>query len=583
MGIQDNKTRFGEQLVAANVVTPEQLARALELQKESGGYLLDVLIENRLADERRALRFLAESSNVRYITSDKLAIATIPPEALDRIPLRHAEKLGVLPLGFSPQHNTLTLAVAEVDDGLVEQVRLAAGVGVVQAIIASRWAIRAGIKRFYHGDKYAFAQLEDAAAEIVVIEEDEPADVRAREPSRVTPAPKAPKDDAEKVEREAALLRVAADLQSHLARERDAQALLHRVLAFAFDHLPADEAALLLPEKDGGFVPRGVRSKTGAKSVSVSKTLLHEILQNRQGVLTADAKADERFRSSESVILGGFRSAMGVPLVVGKDVKAILVLATKDRADVFTRRDLDVLLAIGAQAAASLEVAEAARQIASETAQRAHLSRFLPPAMVEQVSSGVVSLGAHGEAHEVTLLFADIRGFAELAERMGPRDVVTLLNDHFAQMAEIVFFHGGLLDKFVGDAVMAVWGLPLRSPVAPVRALRAALEMQQRVGDMNALRAASGKAQFEVSIGVHTGWVIFGAVGSPRRQDYTVVGETVKTAAKLSTAAGPGQVVASEVTLAAVGAGFTVEAAPVALDGRAAGLRAFVVKDEKPR
>ena len=115
-------------------------------------------------------------------------------------------------------------------------------------------------------------------------------------------------------------------------------------------------------------------------------------------------------------------------------------------------------------------------------------------------------------------------------------------------------------------------------------ALRAAGEMQQRVGDMNALRAAKGKPQFEIGIGVHTGWVIFGAVGSARRQDFSVLGQTVNLAARLCEAATPGQILASEIALNAAHGGFVAE--PVDADtlpGRAAGVRPFAVKEEKPK
>ncbi|HEY3447150.1 MAG TPA: adenylate/guanylate cyclase domain-containing protein [Myxococcales bacterium] len=585
MGVQENKTKFGEQLVAGGVVTAENLAKGIELQTVHGGNLVDVLIENELVDERRALRFLAETSAARYITSDKLAAANIPPEALDRIPVRHADKLCVLPLGYQAPTNTLTLALSEIDEGLLEQVRLAAGVGQVQPIIASRWAIRAGIKRYYLGDVYAFAQYEDSQAAAEVVEA--PDEVRHREPSRNDPAPKAPEGQAsteDKLKHEAAMLRTASELAKHLAKERDPQAILHRVLAFAFDSMKADEAALLLPERSGAFVSRGVRTKNGAKTVKVSMTLVKEIASTKAGVVVADAKADERFANADSVVLSGLRSAIGVPLVVGKDVRAILVLATKERVDYFSKQELDFLMAIAAQASQSLEAAETARQLAADAANRAHLLRYLPPALVEQVVSGVSTLTAAGDAHEVSLVFADIHGFTALAEQMSPREVVSLLNEHFAQMAEIVFFHGGVLDKFVGDSVMAIWGVTERSPLSPVKALRAAVEMQQRVGDMNALRAASGKPQFEIGIGVHTGWVIFGSIGSARRQDYTVIGDAVATAYKLAGAAKAGQIVASEITLTATQGAFVAEELPnLGLPGRAAALRVFAVKEEKPK
>ena len=172
--------------------------------------------------------------------------------------------------------------------------------------------------------------------------------------------------------------------------------------------------------------------------------------------------------------------------------------------------------------------------------------------------------------------------FTSFSERHGPREVVALLNDHFAHMVEIVFSHGGILDKFVGDAVMALWGVPLSRPDAPAKALRAALEMMERVSDMNALRQIAGKEPIEIGIGINSGPVVFGAIGAPKRMEFTAVGDTVNTASRLGGLAGPGQIVASEATIAAAGERFVSEELPEAtLKGKAVPIKVFTVKEER--
>jgi len=321
--VTSDKPGMGEQLIAAGLLTPDNLALGLDLQKATGGSLLDVLIAHQLVDERKALRLFAEQKGVRYITFDKLAKANIAQDVLDKIPARHAEKLGVLPLAYQGAGNVLTVAFSEVEPGLVEQVRLASGAGVVSPIIASRAAVVAGIKRFYFGDTYSFAQMEAGVASAVLTKEpeQEPPRVVARESSRVGPAPEGPpSEDLERLKREVSLLRLVTELNRHLSRERDPTAILMRVLAFAFDNLPADDGVLVLRDPaTGALKPRGARTRSGDEDaqVAVSETLIKEVVETRQGVLTADAVTDARFNRSESVVAVGLRSAMGVPLTVG--------------------------------------------------------------------------------------------------------------------------------------------------------------------------------------------------------------------------------------------------------------------------
>lgn len=171
------------------------------------------------------------------------------------------------------------------------------------------------------------------------------------------------------------------------------------------------------------------------------------------------------------------------------------------------------------------------------------LREFVP----SQVADRLGSTPLEPEEVEATILFSDIRGFTTLSERLTPKEVASVLAVHLAAMAEVVLAHGGTIDKFAGDAVMAVFGAPDHVPDHAERALRCALAMQARQADLN----DGADLPLEMGIGVNTGVVIAGTVGGAGRLEYTVVGDAVNVAQRLQSAAGPGEVVASASTVAA--------------------------------
>jgi len=292
--------------------------------------------------------------------------------------------------------------------------------------------------------------------------------------------------------------------------------------------------------------------------------VLKRVLETRQAVLTADAILDSRFSGSESIVAQGIRSAMAVPLLAKGELKGVLFLDTRERTNAFSEKDLKILSGIASQAAIALENADLARKIETEAVTRAELSRFLSPAVADLVVKGQVELLRQGRLAEVSILFADIRGFTSIAEGESPQETVSMLNSFFSAMADVVFRHEGNLDKFIGDCVMAVWGPPSPHPDDPARALRAALEMQSAVEALNEAREANGQKRIEIGIGVNTGQAVVGYMGSADRHEFTAIGDCVNTASRLCGVAKPSEVLAADTTVSQAGPGFHVEAMPLA-------------------
>ena len=161
--------------------------------------------------------------------------------------------------------------------------------------------------------------------------------------------------------------------------------------------------------------------------------------------------------------------------------------------------------------------------------------RFMSDTVVEKLLEvGESVLG--GTSQEVTILFSDIRGFTRLSEMLGAREMVTILNDYFADMVDVIFEYGGTLDKFIGDAIMAVFGAPFVTPDDTDNAIATATEMMRRLRFYNADGVERGRPTLDIGVGINTGAVVAGTIGSPKRMDYTVIGDHVNLASRIESA-----------------------------------------------
>lgn len=207
-----------------------------------------------------------------------------------------------------------------------------------------------------------------------------------------------------------------------------------------------------------------------------------------------------------------------------------------------------------------------------------YVSGFVLDQLLETPEGG--DLG--GVEREVTLLFADIRRFTRLSEGMKARDVVALLNEVFELASECILRHGGTIDKFMGDSVMAYFGAPVPQPDHPRRAVAAALDLRRAVARRNASTAGAG-IPVELGFGIHTGTVVVGNIGSERRTDFTAVGDAVNVAHRLEKLARPGEILVSEAVQRRVRGAFRLRfEGERQLSGRQEPVHVYAVEEPEP-
>jgi len=373
-------------------------------------------------------------------------------------------------------------------------------------------------------------------------------------------------------------LRLAHELGRSIGLEVDIDGLLEKIIMKAFDLIPADRGVILLMEADGPK-PRVAKTRDGRnEKILLSRSILSEVVQHKTAVLSSDASADSRFQGARSIIMQGIRSTMTVPLVHQDQLLGIMHLDSMIAANAFGEKDLQIFVSIGNQAAVAIHNSMLVVKIEQEARTRAQFQRLLSPNLVEQVVAGNLQLEKGGALTETTLLFSDIRGFTAMSEKRAPQEIVRMLNEYFELMVDVIFKHEGTLDKFVGDEIVALFGAPVALPSAEIKAVECAVNMMMVLADFNRMRAAEGQEEIKIGVGINTGTVVTGAIGSSRALQYTAIGDAVNTASRLCSVAKSGEILVSEGTYARVQSMVNATALlPIKVKGKTDALRVWNV------
>jgi adenylate cyclase len=329
-----------------------------------------------------------------------------------------------------------------------------------------------------------------------------------------------------------------------------------------------------------------VRTKRGEpnEEVALSSTIINEVILQRAAVLSSDALRDQRFKGAQSIIMQGIRSSMAVPLIYSDTLLGVIVLDTQVATNAFAEKDLQLTQALANQAAVAIQNSLYAAKLEQEALTRQRFQRLLSPAIAELVVSGEVEVVKGGQSRETTVFFSDIRGFTAMSEKRTAQQIVDMLNEYFELMVETIFKHEGTLDKFVGDEIMALFGSPVSHPDDAYRAVKVAVEQQAALEEWNLMRVAEGEEPIHIGIGINTGDVVAGYLGSSKALEYTVIGDVVNTAARLCSFAKANEIVISRSTYDKVKDYFEVEELPPAqLKGKSLPQRVFRVLGEKRR
>lgn len=354
--------------------------------------------------------------------------------------------------------------------------------------------------------------------------------------------------DVEVLRRDYEKLRLAHELGKSIGLEVDLGVLLEQIIMKAFELIPADRGVILLME-NGVPQPRIARTRDGRmEQIVLSRSILSEVVQQKTAVLSADASMDSRFSGAHSIIIQGIRSTMTVPLIHHDELLGVMHMDSMVATGAFGEKDLQLFAGIASQAAVAIHNSLLARKIEQEAKTRAQFQRLLSPNLVDQVVAGKLQLEKGGALQEVTALFSDIRGFTAMSERQAPQEIVRMLNEYFELMVDVLFQHQGTLDKFVGDEIIGLFGAPVAVPDAELRAVQCALEMQRILRDFNRTRVAEGQVEIKIGVGINTGPVVTGAIGSSRALQYTAIGDAMNLASRLCTAATQDQILVSEAT-----------------------------------
>ena len=402
-------------------------------------------------------------------------------------------------------------------------------------------------------------------------------------PEAGAPPEAAIRDRLTTLERENKLLKLLLAVGKTLSSVMTPEEVMQQVMQLVFQMENVERGFVMLWDDQKGFRPavllyKDPQHQPDPTGPILSRTLLDRVMSERVPLLVRDVSRDQRFSSSESLRISGIRSAMCAPLIYKDKVFGLFYVDCLSKPHAFSKEELDIFSVIAAEAAISYDRAHSHAELSRRAIERQALERFLSSVVVEKILASPDEIRLGGENQVATILFADIRGFTRLSERLPPQKIVELLNEYFSEMTDLIFDNGGTLDKYLGDGIMALFGAPWPKPDDAQRAVKTAGEMQRALAGLNRQWQARGQEPLQMGLGINTGQVTAGNIGCSKRMDYTVIGDAVNLASRLCAHAAGGQILTSEFTFKEIHGTFPAQhLESIRVKGKAAPVEVFEI------
>jgi adenylate cyclase len=327
--------------------------------------------------------------------------------------------------------------------------------------------------------------------------------------------------------------------------------LFKHILREIFDLFSAADRALVFLLKDGEMKPE-IFMKDGQEypieEATYSKTIVSMATNEKQGFIASDLGSGHDIDRSKSIVMLNLQCTMIVPFVVDNELYGLLQLDSTKKINAFTPEDLKMLSGISNQVAVNIKNKQLIQEMHNQEKIKGSLERYLGPKMVTHLIDNKINLDQQGEERLVSVLFSDIRGFTPLSERLRPAQVIEILTIYFSRMTQVIFKYDGFIDKFIGDAIFVIFGIPLFQDNHAELAVKAGVEMQRELTKLNEEIFNPMDIQLNVGIGINTGNVVYGNIASMDRPEVTILGDNVNTTERLCSLAKGGQVLISEET-----------------------------------
>ncbi len=378
-------------------------------------------------------------------------------------------------------------------------------------------------------------------------------------------------------------LRVSFELQRDIGFDLHIDFILGCVLDRVFEFLEFDQGIILLINKKGEFNVNSFKLKDLDADLTVSRNLIDYVVEDGLGVLltSPNPSADN---ASPDLLESPVHAFLAIPIMDEQELMGVILLEKKDTYTPFQERDLNLLSNVANKTALFIRNSQVAKGVTRESLERERFRKIVSPEMAEMVVAGQLEVAEYGEWRPATLLMANIIGFNALARDMAPDLLVAMLNRHFESLVKVVFRHEGMVNGFMGDRVLAVWGAPLGHEDDALRAVAAAMEMHTAVEKLNIKRDEADEPPIEIGIGLAAGNVLAATTGSMRTRRYNVFGEPVVRVQAVCAAARAGQLMIAEETHQAVQGRFAAEEAhPIKLkDGTVRCFEVLGASEERP-